>query len=66
MAQQVKDQALPLLWGGLAPQPGNLHIPQVQPKKKKDRKKEFNHRLDTIGISICNSYIMGALLAFRG
>ena len=41
MAQQVKDQALlllwlgSLLWYGFNPWPGNFHMPWAQPKKKK-------------------------------
>ena len=41
MAQQVKDPALPQpwrrlkLWYGFDPWPGNFHMPQMWPKKKK-------------------------------
>ena len=41
MAQRVKDLALPQLWGrsllwfGFDPWPGNFHMLQVQPFKKK-------------------------------
>ena len=41
MAQQVKDLALSLLWlrlwCGFNPWPGNLPMPQVWPKKEKER-----------------------------
>ena len=35
VAWQVKDPALLLLWYGCDHWPGNFHIPQAQPKKKK-------------------------------
>ena len=35
MAQWVKDPVLSLLWRGFSPWPGNFHMPQAQPKKKK-------------------------------
>ena len=33
----VKDSALSLLWEGLPPRQGNLHMPQAQQKKKKKK-----------------------------
>ena len=44
MAQQVKDSVLSLqqlgllLWCGFDPWPGNSHVPQAQPKRKKKKK----------------------------
>ena len=41
MVQQIKDQALSLqrpgspLWRGFYSWPGNLHMPQAQPKQKR-------------------------------
>ena len=41
MTQQVKDPVLSLqqlrslLWHGFDPWPGNVHMPQLQPEKKK-------------------------------
>ena len=40
VAQQVKDSALSLLWGGFEPWPWNFHMSQVWPKKKKKKKKK--------------------------
>jgi len=42
--QWVKDSALPQLWRrlqlwhGFSPWPGNLHMPQMRPKKKEKKK----------------------------
>ena len=36
----VKDSALSLLRHGFYPWPGNFHMPQAWPKKKKKRKKQ--------------------------
>ena len=50
MAQQVKDLASSLLWLGsllccrFDPWPGNFHVPQVQEKKKKNKRKEKLHK----------------------
>ena len=54
MGQQVKDPALslpwlgPLLRSGFDPWPGNIHVPQAQPKKKegkrKNKRKKKNRR----------------------
>ena len=53
--QQVKDPVLSLqwpgsmLWWGFEPWPRNFHMPQGQPKKKKNKKKKASN----ITISFC-------------
>ena len=37
MVQWVKDLAMPQLWLGFVPWPGNFHMPWVLPKKKKKK-----------------------------
>ena len=43
MVQQVKDPALLQLWLGFIPCHGNVHMPQVQPIKKKPQNHFIQH-----------------------
>lgn len=39
MVRWVKKLVLSLLWHGSDPRPGNFHMLQMRPKRKKERKK---------------------------
>ena len=47
VAQWVKDQVLSLLWHGFDHWPGNFHVWQVWPKKKKKKRKRILGRQTT-------------------
>lgn len=46
VAQQARDSVLLLLWHGFCPWPRNLHIPGMQPKRERGKKKVCKHSCD--------------------